>query len=82
MIITKQAIRMVKKGANWSAMEVYDSEVISKAEYDKFLANRMNGDRYYYDLTCLGRVPVAVHSRNPVNDNEKIVTKFSIELGD
>ena len=82
MIITKQAIRMVKQGAHWSAMEVYDPEVISKAEYDKFLANRMAGDRYYYDLTCLGRVPVAVHSHNPVNDTEKIVTKFSIELGD
>lgn len=81
MIITKQATRMVKQGAHWLATEVYDPEIISKAEYDKFLANRMNGDRYYYGLTCLGRVPVAVHSRNPVNDNEKIVTKFSIELG-
>lgn len=81
MIITKQATKMVKQGAHWLATEVHEPEVISKAEYDKFLANKMNGDRYYYDLTCIGRVPVAVHSYNPGNDNEKLVTKFYIELG-
>lgn len=81
MIITKQSTKMVKQGNQWLATEVHEPEVISKVEYDKFLANRMNGDRYYYDLTCIGRVPVAVHSYNPFNDTEKIVTKFSVELG-
>lgn len=82
MIITKQSTKMVKQGNHWLATEVYEPEVISKAEYDKFLANKMTGDRYYYDLTCIGRVPVAVHSYNPGNDTEKLVTKFSIELGE
>lgn len=81
MIITKQATKMVRQGNQWSVTEAYEPDVISKAEYDKFLANKMNGDRYYYGLTCLGRVPVAVHSYNPGNAAEKLVTKFSIELG-
>ena len=80
MIITKQATEMVKQGNQWSATEVHEPEVISKTEYDRFLANRMTRDRYYYGLTCIGRVPIAVHSYG--NNNEKLVTKFSIELGD
>lgn len=82
MIITKQATKMVKQGAHWLATETHEPEVISKAEYEMYLANRMNGDRYYYGTTCIGRVPVAVHTYNPFNDTQKIVTKFSIELGD
>ena len=82
MIITKQAKKMVKQGAQWLTTKTHKPEVISKAEYDKFIANKMTGDRYYYDLTCLGRVPVAVHSYNPGNAAEKLVTKFYIELGD
>ena len=82
MIITKQATKMVKQGNQWLATEIHEPEVISKAEYDKYLANRMNGDRYYYGTTCIGRVPVAVHSYNPGNAAEKLITKFSIELGE
>jgi len=82
MIITKQATKMVKKGNQWLATEIHEPEVISKAEYERYLANRMNGDRYYYGTTCIGRVPVAVHTYNPFNDTQKIVTKFSIGLGE
>ena len=80
MIIKKQVTKMVKQGNKWLATGVRKPEVISKAEYDRFLANKMTGDRYYYGLTCLGRVPVSVHSYNPGNAAEKLVTNFSIGL--